>query len=51
MGDACWCRHLVAMRGVADRRDGVARDRLRIAERGIVLDAIVRIVLDCMCCE
>lgn len=46
MGDACWCRHLVAMRGVADRRDGVARDRLRMAERGITLEAIFCIVMN-----
>lgn len=44
MGDDCWWRHLVAMRGVADRREGVARGRLRMAERGIVLDAMSRIV-------
>jgi hypothetical protein len=44
MGDGCWCRHLVAMRGVAERRDGAARDRLRMAERGIVLDAIFSMV-------
>jgi hypothetical protein len=40
MGEVCWCRHLVAMRGAVDRREGVARERLRIAERGSMLDAI-----------
>jgi len=48
MGDDCWCRHLVAMRGVAERRDGVARDRLHMAERGIVLEAIFCIGVDGM---
>jgi hypothetical protein len=40
MGEDCWCRHLVAMRGAEDRREGVARERLRTAERGSMLDAI-----------
>ena len=40
MGEDCWCRHLVAMRGAADRRDGVAHERLRTAERGSMLEAI-----------
>ena len=40
MGEDCWCRHLVAMRGAVDRRVGVARERLRMAERGSMLDAI-----------
>lgn len=39
MGDDCWCRHLVATRG-AELRKGVARERLRRAEREIVLDAM-----------
>lgn len=39
MGDDCWWRHLVAMR--LDRREGTARERLRIAARGSVIDAIV----------
>jgi hypothetical protein len=28
------------MRGAVDRREGVARERLRMAERGSMLDAI-----------
>jgi hypothetical protein len=40
MGDDCWCRHLVAMRGVVDRRDGAARERLRMAERGRIFEAM-----------
>lgn len=40
MGDDFWCRHLVAMRGALDRTDGVARERLRMAARGIVIEAI-----------
>jgi hypothetical protein len=40
MGEVCWCRHLVAMRGAVDLREGVARVRLRTAERGSMLDAI-----------
>jgi len=40
MGDGCWCRHLVAMRGVVDRTDGAAREMLRKAERERVFEAI-----------
>lgn len=40
MGDDFWCRHLVAMRGALERMDGVARERLRMAARGIVIDVI-----------
>lgn len=54
MGDGCWCRHLVAMRGVADRTRGAARERLRIADRESVFEAIFLIrcrgcVLRCGC--
>jgi hypothetical protein len=48
MGDDCWCRHLVAMRGVDDRRDDVARDRLRMADRGSVLEAMFCVALRCV---
>jgi len=41
IGDAFWCRHLVAIRGAVGRMKGVARDKLRIAYRGSVVDAIV----------
>lgn len=41
MGDAFWCKHLVAMRGARERREGVARDRLRIAARGTFTEAIL----------
>lgn len=40
MGDDFWCRHLVAMRGAVERMAGAARERLRIAVRGIIVDAI-----------
>jgi hypothetical protein len=42
MGEDFWCRHLVAMRGALERTEGVARERLRMAARGIAIDAIVR---------
>ena len=42
MGDDFWCRHLVAMRGALERMEGVARERLRMAARGIVIEVIVR---------
>lgn len=45
IGDDFWCRHLVAMRGALDRMEGVARARLRMATRGIVIEAMVLIVL------
>lgn len=51
MGDDCWWRHLVAMRRGADRREGVARVRLRIAERGSVLEGIFRIVQGWVYCR
>jgi hypothetical protein len=41
IGDAFWCRHFVAIRGAMDRMKGVARDKLRIADRGSVVDAIM----------
>ena len=41
MGDDCWCRHLVAMRGAVDRRAGVVRERPRMAARGRVDEAMV----------
>jgi hypothetical protein len=41
MGDDFWCRHLVAMRGAVERIEGVARKRLRMTARGIVVEAIV----------
>lgn len=41
MGDDCWCRHLVAMRGAVDRREGAVRERLRMAARGRVDEAMV----------
>lgn len=40
MGDDFWCRHLVAMRGALERMDGVARERLRMAARGMIIDVI-----------
>jgi hypothetical protein len=49
MGDAFWCRHLVAMRGALLRTDGAALERLRIAARGIVVEAISRMCLDVGC--
>ena len=42
MGEDFWCRHLVAMRGALERTEGVARERLRMAARGTVVDAIVQ---------
>jgi hypothetical protein len=51
MGDDCWWRHLVAMRRGAGRREGVARVRLRIAERGSVLEGIFRIVQGWVYCR
>lgn len=41
IGDAFWCKHLVAICGAVDRMKGVARVKLRIADRGSVVDAIV----------
>lgn len=41
MGVVFWCRHLVAMRGARERIEGVARARLRMAARGMVIEAIV----------
>lgn len=41
MGNDFWCRHLVAMRGALERMEGVARERLRSAARGIVIEAIL----------
>lgn len=41
MGDALWCRHLVATRGALERNQGVARARLRTAARGTVMEFIV----------
>lgn len=41
MGDDFWCRHLVVMRGAVERIEGVARERLRMTARGIVVEAIV----------
>ncbi len=40
IGDDFWCRHLVAMRGACERMDGVARERLCSAARGIFIEAI-----------
>jgi hypothetical protein len=40
MGDDFWCRHLVATRGTLERRGVAAREILRIAMRGIVVDDI-----------
>jgi len=42
MGDDFWCRHLVAMRGAWERIEVVARERLRIAARGIIMEVIIR---------
>ena len=41
MGDDFWCKHLVAMRGALERMVGAARERLRMAARGIVIEAIM----------
>jgi hypothetical protein len=41
MGDAFWCKHLVAMRGAFDRSEGAARERLRMAARGACIEAIL----------
>lgn len=41
MGEACWCRQRVAMRGVVGRNKDTVRERLRIAERGMVEEAIM----------
>jgi hypothetical protein len=41
IGDARWCRHLVAILGAVDRMEGVARNKLRIADRGSVVDAMI----------
>ena len=41
MGDALWCRHRVAVRGVCDRSEGVARVTARSTDREIVGVAIV----------
>lgn len=41
MGDAFWCKHLVAIRGAFDRRFGAAREKLHIAARGTVVEAIL----------
>jgi hypothetical protein len=38
MGDAFWCRHLVAVRGAVERKE---RDRLRSAVRGTFAEAIL----------
>lgn len=40
MGDDFWWRHLVAMRGADERMEGAARETLRRAARGIVIEAI-----------
>jgi hypothetical protein len=45
MGDAFWWRHLVATRGVFDRSEGAARERLRMAARGTVDEAIWMLLL------
>jgi len=47
IGDDFWCRHLVAMRGALERIEGVARERLRMTARGIVVEAIVTNVGEC----
>jgi hypothetical protein len=46
MGDDFWCRHLVATRGALDLMEGVARDRPRMAVRGIAIEAIFVV-----CCQ
>lgn len=40
MGDDFLCRHLVAIRGALERIEGVARERLRMTDRGIVVEVI-----------
>jgi hypothetical protein len=41
MGDDFWCIHLVAIRGALERRGVAALERLRIATRGRVVEAII----------
>jgi hypothetical protein len=43
MGDDFWCRHLVATRGILERRGVAARERLRIATRGMVVEGICEV--------
>jgi hypothetical protein len=40
IGDAFWCKHLVATREAFVRRDGVVRERQRIVARGTEVEAI-----------
>ena len=40
MGDALWCRHLVATLGALERKEGAARERVRIAARGTDVEAM-----------
>jgi len=42
MGDAFWCRHLVATLGTLDRKEGAARERVRMAARGTDVEAMLR---------
>jgi hypothetical protein len=42
MGDAFWCRHLVATRGAVEPKERVVRERLRSAARGAFVDAILQ---------
>jgi hypothetical protein len=41
IGDVFWCKHLVATRGAFVRRDGVVRERQRMAVRGTDVEAIL----------
>jgi hypothetical protein len=41
MGVAFWCKHLVAIRGAVLQIEGIVRNRLRIATRGTVVEAIL----------
>jgi hypothetical protein len=41
MGDAFWCRHLVAAREVVEWSEGAARVRVRMAARGTDVEAIL----------
>jgi len=40
MGDAFWWRHLVATLGALERREGAAREKVRIAARGTAVEAM-----------
>jgi hypothetical protein len=41
IGDAFWCKHLVATRVALVRKEGVACERLRMITRGAAVEAIM----------